>query len=99
MSAAECARKGHVEIRDVSVRFGSKGRTIEAVSGVSLDVKPGEFVSVIGPSGCGKSTLLNIVAGFLQPSERRGAARRRSRSAAPAPTAAWCSSSTRCSRG
>ena len=59
--------KGHVEIRDVSVRFGRNGSSIEAVRGVSLEVKPGDFVSVIGPSGCGKSTLLNIVAGFIKP--------------------------------
>lgn len=59
---------GHVEIRDLSVRFGRNGHATEAVSGVSLEVKPGDFVTVIGPSGCGKSTLLNIVAGFLQPS-------------------------------
>jgi NitT/TauT family transport system ATP-binding protein len=63
------ARKGHVQIKDVSVRFGSKGRMTEAASRVSLEVQPGEFVSIIGPSGCGKSTLLNIVAGFIQPSE------------------------------
>jgi len=62
-------RKGHVQIRDVSVRFGTKGQTTEAASRVSLEVKPGEFVSIIGPSGCGKSTLLNIVAGFITPSE------------------------------
>jgi NitT/TauT family transport system ATP-binding protein len=42
---------------------------LDAVSQVSLDVKPGEFVSIVGPSGCGKSTLLNIVAGFLSPTE------------------------------
>ena len=70
MSAApDSPRKGHVQIRDVSVRFGTKGQTTEAASRVSLEVKPGEFVSIIGPSGCGKSTLLNIVAGFLKPSE------------------------------
>jgi NitT/TauT family transport system ATP-binding protein len=63
------ARSGHVQICDVSVRFGRKGQTTEAVSRVSLDIRPGEFVSIIGPSGCGKSTLLNIVAGFIQPSE------------------------------
>jgi NitT/TauT family transport system ATP-binding protein len=63
------ARKGHVQIKDVSVRFGSKGHMTEAASRVSLEVQPGEFVSIIGPSGCGKSTLLNIVAGFIQPSE------------------------------
>ncbi|WP_280150931.1 ABC transporter ATP-binding protein [Piscinibacter sp. XHJ-5] len=60
--------KGHIEIRDLTVSFGSNGHGIDAVSGVSLEVKPGDFVSVIGPSGCGKSTLLNVVAGFLRPS-------------------------------
>jgi len=37
------------------------------VEDVSLNVQPGEFVSLIGPSGCGKSTILNIVAGFMAP--------------------------------
>ena len=60
-------QKGHIEMRDVSVRFGRNGHSVDAVSGVSLEVKPGDFVTVIGPSGCGKSTLLNIVAGFLRP--------------------------------
>ena len=69
MSAVLEPRKGHIEIRDVSVRFGRDGHATEAVNHVSLEVKPGDFVSVIGPSGCGKSTLLNIVAGFLKPSE------------------------------
>ena len=35
---------------------------------VTLDVAPGEFVSVVGPTGCGKSTLLNVAAGLLEPS-------------------------------
>jgi len=69
MSALPETRKGHIEMRDVSVRFGKKGQATEAVSRVSLEVKPGDFVSVIGPSGCGKSTLLNIVAGFMKPSD------------------------------
>ena len=38
-----------------------------ALSGVDLDVAPGEFVSLIGPSGCGKSTLLRLVADLDQP--------------------------------
>jgi NitT/TauT family transport system ATP-binding protein len=39
-----------------------------AVRDVTLQVAPGEFVSVVGPTGCGKSTLLNVAAGLLQPS-------------------------------
>jgi NitT/TauT family transport system ATP-binding protein len=39
-----------------------------AVRDVTLDVAPGEFVSVVGPTGCGKSTLLNVAAGLLDPS-------------------------------
>jgi NitT/TauT family transport system ATP-binding protein len=39
-----------------------------AVRDTTLQVAPGEFVSVVGPTGCGKSTLLNVAAGLLQPS-------------------------------
>jgi NitT/TauT family transport system ATP-binding protein len=59
--------RGHIEVRDVCVSFGSGRTAVDAVKGVSLQVQPGEFVSIIGPSGCGKSTLLNAVAGFTLP--------------------------------
>jgi len=54
-------------VRSVGVVYGANGSSVVAVNDVNLDVKPGEFVSLIGPSGCGKSTILNIVAGFAQP--------------------------------
>ncbi|MET0693697.1 MAG: ATP-binding cassette domain-containing protein, partial [Propionibacteriaceae bacterium] len=38
-----------------------------ALTGVDLDVAPGEFVSLIGPSGCGKSTLLRLIADLDTP--------------------------------
>ncbi|MHB1247008.1 MAG: ABC transporter ATP-binding protein [Sulfuriferula sp.] len=60
------AEKGKVEIRNLGVRFGWGANQVEAVSDVNIDIKPGEFVSILGPSGCGKSTLLNVVAGFVK---------------------------------
>ena len=52
---------------DVSKRFGSVG----AVDGVSLEIRDGEFFSLLGPSGCGKTTTLRIVAGFELPDAGR----------------------------
>ena len=41
------------------------GTNVTAVHDVSLDVRQGEFVSIVGPSGCGKTTILNMIAGFI----------------------------------
>jgi len=60
-----------LSLRDVSCTFVSRddrSQRYTAVSNVTLDVAPGEFVSVVGPTGCGKSTLLNVAAGLLEPS-------------------------------
>ena len=41
------------------------GAHVTAVQDLSLEVKQGEFVSIVGPSGCGKTTLVNMIAGFV----------------------------------
>jgi len=57
------ARAVQVRAEGVWHRFGG----FEALKGVSLDIRPGRFVSLLGPSGSGKTTLLRIIAGLLQP--------------------------------
>ena len=55
-----------LEVDGVAKTFvASDGGKVTALDGVSLDVREGEFVSVIGPSGCGKSTLFQIIGGLL----------------------------------
>src|SRR4026207_1226800 len=49
-----------VELRDVGKRFGS----VVALDRVDLDIRKGEFFSLLGPSGCGKTTTLNLIGGF-----------------------------------
>jgi NitT/TauT family transport system ATP-binding protein len=56
-----------VQLRGVSKEFG-QGH-VRALEDIDLEIRPGEFVSLIGPSGCGKSTLLRIVGDLIQPSE------------------------------
>lgn len=54
-------------VENVTLSFGG----LNALSGVSLEVNPGELVSVIGPNGAGKTSLLNCVSGFYHPSRGR----------------------------
>ena len=54
--------------RNVSVRFFTDRRSVTALSGIDLEVKRGELLTLLGPSGCGKSTLLRAVADLVTPS-------------------------------
>ena len=56
-----------LSVVDVSVTFGA----VQALTGVSLDVRRGEIVAIIGPNGAGKTTLLNVISGFYQPTSGR----------------------------
>ncbi len=59
-----------VQIEQIEKRFPlSGGNEYLALKGIDLEIKKGEFISLIGHSGCGKSTLLNMVAGLDRPTE------------------------------
>ncbi|MBQ7222658.1 MAG: ABC transporter ATP-binding protein [Bacteroidales bacterium] len=54
-----------IELKNITKSFGNK----VVLDNVSLNVKKGEFVTILGPSGCGKTTLLRSIAGFVTPDE------------------------------
>ena len=56
-----------ISVRNVSKTFAGGAGRVEALRGIDMSLRPGEFVSIIGPSGCGKSTLLRIIGGLLEP--------------------------------
>lgn len=57
-----------IVLKHVEKSFGRPGgTTTTAVADFSLDIAPGEFVTILGPSGCGKTTLLRLVNGLLKP--------------------------------
>jgi ABC-type nitrate/sulfonate/bicarbonate transport system ATPase subunit len=59
-AATDCA----VSLRAVGKSYANG---VVALDRLDLDVRPGEFVSLLGPSGCGKSTALRIIAGLSEP--------------------------------
>jgi NitT/TauT family transport system ATP-binding protein len=57
----------HIRIEDLKLQYRAKGTSVAALEGVSIDIPPRSFVSIVGPSGCGKSTLLKVLSGVLKP--------------------------------
>ena len=56
-----------ISLQNVTKRFGS----VIAVDAVSLDIREGEFITLLGPSGCGKTTTMRMIAGFEEPDQGR----------------------------
>lgn len=54
-----------ISVSNVSKTFVDGKQQVRALDGVSLQVKPNQFASLVGPSGCGKSTLLRILSGLI----------------------------------
>jgi NitT/TauT family transport system ATP-binding protein len=63
--------KIEIKIENLSMIYQDKkgGTPVTALKNVNLDIKEGEFISLLGPSGCGKTTLLRIIADLLQPTD------------------------------
>lgn len=59
-----------VSIKNIEKVFaGPGGNPVRAVDNVSIDIRPGEFMTLLGPSGCGKTTILRMIAGFEAPTK------------------------------
>jgi NitT/TauT family transport system ATP-binding protein len=61
MNSSEPGAKAVIELRDMALRLGGE----QIYRSLSLDIREGEFCSILGPSGCGKSTLLRIIGDLL----------------------------------
>lgn len=58
-----------LKINNISRTFEMDGGNLKVLNDINLDVKPGEFVSIVGSSGCGKSTLLKLIVGLDKSTE------------------------------
>jgi NitT/TauT family transport system ATP-binding protein len=65
--AINAKAKCYIALHDVCKTYVADGAIVDAVERITVEIRSGEFVSILGPSGCGKSTLLMIVAGLETP--------------------------------
>jgi putative ABC transport system ATP-binding protein len=60
-----------IQLRDVVKVYQMGRKEFVALTGVTLDIHAGEFVSIVGPSGSGKSTIMNMITGIAKPTSGR----------------------------
>ncbi|RLE88855.1 MAG: ABC transporter ATP-binding protein, partial [Thermoprotei archaeon] len=58
-----------VETRDLHKYYYLRGETVKALKGINLQIKYGEYISIMGPSGSGKTTLFNVIGGLDKPTK------------------------------
>ena len=68
-----------VAINHVSKDFPVDNGRMNVLNDIDMEIKPGEFISIVGSSGCGKSTLLKILGGLQSPTEGEAYVRRKHR--------------------
>ena len=56
-------------LNNIEKAYGRVEERVEILKGISVEIKPGQLISIVGRSGSGKSTLLNIATGMLRPSK------------------------------
>ena len=66
---AGAARLPAIELAGVVKEFHARGEVVTAVNRMDLEIREGEFFSLLGPSGCGKTTTMRMIAGFEEPTE------------------------------
>lgn len=58
---------GAIDLNSVTLAFGAGRNAVIALQDLTLNLEPGDFLTILGPSGCGKSSLISTIAGFQPP--------------------------------
>ena len=67
----ELPKENTVRVRNVTKRFELGTVIVDALRGINLEIRRGEYISIMGPSGSGKTTLFNMIGGLDKPTEGR----------------------------